>query len=194
MTVRTHLIALQLALAAASPWALANSPYAGEETREIKALSADEVEGLLAGRGMGYAKAAELNGYPGPAHVLELAAQLSLTEAQLAQTRALHARMQREAQAAGRELVAAERELDALYRTQQATPERLSGTLAQVAARQAQVREAHLKAHIEQRALLSAQQVAQYQALRGYTGSAPSHPKGGHQGGHHGGHRHHGSH
>ncbi len=186
MTARTRCIAL--ALAAASSCALASSPYAGEEAREIKALSADEVEGLMAGRGMGYAKAAELNGYPGPAHVLELATQLTLTEEQLAKTRELHARMQREAQAAGRELVAAERELDALYRTQQATPERLSATLATVATRQAKVREAHLRAHIEQRALLSAQQVARYQELRGYAAGAHRHPPGGHRSGHHPGH------
>ena len=33
---------------------------------------------LRAGRGMGLALAAELNGYPGPAHVLELADKLDL--------------------------------------------------------------------------------------------------------------------
>ena len=42
------------------------SPYAGQEMQELKALSESEVEGLLAGQGMGYAKTAELNGYPGP--------------------------------------------------------------------------------------------------------------------------------
>ena len=46
------------------------SPYAGEERREIKSLSPQEIGDYLAGKGMGLAKAAELNGYPGPAHVL----------------------------------------------------------------------------------------------------------------------------
>lgn len=59
--------------------AAGTSPYAGEEAREIKALSPSDIDGLIAGRGMGYAMAAELNGYPGPAHVLELAEQLELT-------------------------------------------------------------------------------------------------------------------
>ena len=65
------------------------SPYRGQETREIKALSAQEVSDLLAGKGMGFAKAAELNGYPGPKHVLELAGPLALTPEQVEGTRAI---------------------------------------------------------------------------------------------------------
>ena len=49
------------------------SPYAGQQTRAIKALSPEDLAGLLNGEGRGMAKAAELNGYPGPVHVLELA-------------------------------------------------------------------------------------------------------------------------
>jgi hypothetical protein len=64
---------LYLAVAAAAAASPSVSPYAGQAGREIKALSREEVEGLLAGQGMGYAKAAELNRYPGPAHVLEQA-------------------------------------------------------------------------------------------------------------------------
>jgi len=37
---------------------------AEQETREIKALSTEEVDGYLKGEGMGLAKAAELNGFP----------------------------------------------------------------------------------------------------------------------------------
>jgi hypothetical protein len=50
--------------------ALAQSPYAGMQTRPIKALSKQQVVDLKAGRGMGLALAAELNSYPGPIHVL----------------------------------------------------------------------------------------------------------------------------
>jgi hypothetical protein len=52
------------------------SPYTGQERREIKALSNEEIDRYLSGDGMGLAKAAELNHYPGPRHVLELADQL----------------------------------------------------------------------------------------------------------------------
>jgi hypothetical protein len=58
------------------------TPYAGQQTRAIKALSDDDIASLLKGEGMGMAKAAELNGYPGPIHVLALAPQLKLTEPQ----------------------------------------------------------------------------------------------------------------
>ena len=49
------------------------SPYVGLEAREIKALSEEQRQELLDGHGMGLALAAELNHYPGPKHVLELA-------------------------------------------------------------------------------------------------------------------------
>src|SRR5256886_16049718 len=58
------------------------SPYAGQETREIKALSRDEINSYLSGDGIGFAKAAELNHYPGPKHILQLADQLLLSEEQ----------------------------------------------------------------------------------------------------------------
>jgi len=60
------------------------STHAGQATPEIKSLSAAEVQGYLEGREMGLAKVAELNGYPAPAHVLELATQLQLTPHQRA--------------------------------------------------------------------------------------------------------------
>ena len=70
------------------------SPYVGQEYREIKALSTQEISDYISGRGMGLAKAAELNGYPGPAHVLELATQLNLTADQKLKTEAIFRSMQ----------------------------------------------------------------------------------------------------
>src|SRR5687768_9587041 len=58
------------------------SPYAGEEARDIKALSPEEIEGYQKGAGLGYAKPAELNSYPGPLHALEMAERLGLSEEQ----------------------------------------------------------------------------------------------------------------
>jgi hypothetical protein len=88
------------------------SAYAGEEARAIKALSAEDIEALRSGQGMGFAKAAELNGYPGPAHVLALADQLQLTSEQLSKTRAIEASMRAKAKTIGIELIDAERQLD----------------------------------------------------------------------------------
>src|SRR5262245_30112839 len=89
--------------------ASSQSPYTGQESCEIKALSPQEISDLLAGKGMGFAKAAELNGYPGPAHVLEPAAQLQLTPEQIARTEALFSKMQTQAVGIGQQLVEEER-------------------------------------------------------------------------------------
>lgn len=189
MTVR-HLTAALLALGVfAGPLAAAGpaSPYAGQETRTIKALSAQEVDAYLAGQGMGLAKAAELNGYPGPSHVLELAEPLQLSEVQRADTRALFVAMEDKARTLGRALVERERELDHLFASRSADRERLTRVLGEVGVLHAQVRGAHLEAHIEQARILSDEQIARYAQLRGYAGvtrSEPAHPAGGH------GHRH----
>lgn len=164
-----QLVYLVLALSAAGPAAAASaSAYSGQETRAIKALSAEEVEGYLAGKGAGLAKAAELNHYPGPAHVLELADALKLTPGQKAHTQAIFAAMQRDAKRHGASLIAAERELDRRFADRTITRERLRAILADIARAQADVRAAHLAAHLEQRAVLTPEQIAAYDRLRGY--------------------------
>lgn len=146
------------------------SPYRGEELREIKALSPQEIDALLAGEGMGFAKAAELNGYPGPAHVLAIADELGLDQAQLEATQDIERRMRSAAVAAGRELVAAERELDRLFATRKVTRESLKAALERIAGLQAELRSIHLDAHLEQAKLLTPAQIRRYTELRGYGG------------------------
>jgi Spy/CpxP family protein refolding chaperone len=147
---------------------LAASPYAGEEGREIKALSAEDIEAYLTGQGMGFAKAAELNGYAGPKHVLELAGELELTAEQRTRTQALFASMQTKAVALGRQLVDEERKLDRLFAGASITPDSLQQSVARIGALQADVRAAHLEAHLEQARILTPEQRAQYLRLRGY--------------------------
>lgn len=155
------------------------SPYKGEEHRAIKSLSEAEIADLLAGKGMGLAKAAELNGYPGPKHVLELASELDLTADQLAATERLYRSMQAKASALGRSIVARERELDRMFAEKTVSEASLSNALAQLGELQAQLREAHLAAHLAQAKILTATQSAQYARLRGYD-----------SGGHHKAHGH----
>lgn len=154
-----------------------SSRYAGQEQREIKSLSSDEVQSLLAGKGMGLAKAAELNGHPGPFHVLQLASELELTESQRAATEALFKSMETKASALGASLVQAERELDALFASKQVTPELLAEELEAIGQLQAKVRGAHLEVHLAQVKILSAEQIAMYTRLRGYASDSkqPSH-------------------
>lgn len=144
------------------------SPYAGQERAAIKALSTEEQAALLEGQGMGFAKAAELNGYPGPKHVLELAQELELTEDQRARCRALFDRMRAAAAAEGAALIETERQLDALYATRTATAARVDAQLAKIEALRARLRGTHLNAHLEQAALLTPHQIARYAQLRGY--------------------------
>jgi Spy/CpxP family protein refolding chaperone len=147
---------------------MAASPYAGEEGREIKALSAADIEAYLTGQGMGFAKAAELNGYAGPKHVLELAGELELTAEQRKRTQALFASMQTKAVALGRQLVDEERKLDRLFAGASITQDSLQQSVARIGALQADVRAAHLEAHLEQARILTPEQRAHYVRLRGY--------------------------
>ncbi len=160
-----------LVLLAGLASAKAQSPYVGQEVREIKALSPEEISDYLAGKGMGLAKAAELNGYPGPAHVLELAGQLELTAEQRTQTEALFRKMQSSAIRLGKALVEQERALDHLFASRAVNAESLARSLAHIGRLQGQVRQVHLEAHLEQTALLTPQQIEKYIHLRGYGAS-----------------------
>lgn len=177
--MRQTICLLVLSLAsclAASAQELKQGGYAGEERREIKSLSAEEVEALLNGRGMGLARAAELNHYPGPLHVLELAAELRLTPEQRTETQAVFERMRAEAVRLGRQIVERERELDAMFAKGEIDARRLSAATGGIARLQGELRAAHLSAHISMRRLLSPQQVLRYDELRGY---AAGHKPGG---------------
>lgn len=156
------------------------SPYAGEQSREIKALSAKEIEDLAQGRGMGLAKPAELNRYPGPIHVLELAREMRLSAEQRDGLEASRSRMSAKAKALGADILHLERELDTAFARRKIDSARLNDLTARIGARQGTLRAVHLEAHIETAALLSSEQISTYDALRGYGSTAPAASHGGH--------------
>ena len=170
----TTLLALGVlaAVFASASLAQAASPYAGQQGRAVKSLSEQDLDGLRAGAGAGYAKAAELNGYPGPAHVLELAQQLQLDAAQQEATKALLDGHKARARALGAELIDAEATLDRLFADKRADTASVDRATAQVGALQARLRAEHLKTHLAQTALLTPGQVQRYAALRGYDSPA----------------------
>jgi Spy/CpxP family protein refolding chaperone len=145
-----------------------HQPYAGLETRSIKSLSDQQIADLRAGRGMGLALAGELNGYPGPVHVLELAEQLGLTSAQRQRTSELIEAMKDETMAIGEQLIAAERELDRLFATKTITETTLTEAVRNAAVIQGSLRAAHLKYHLATLDLLTPDQARRYGELRGY--------------------------
>src|SRR3981189_3255303 len=144
--------ALLLASAAA---ANAQTPYAGMQARPIKALSEQQMADLSAGRGMGLALAAELNGYPGPSHVLELAGKLDLSAHQRTRVKTLFDSMKQEALPLGAKLIEQEAELDRQFANRTVTPASLKSATAAIASTQGELRETHLKYHLTTVALLT---------------------------------------
>jgi Spy/CpxP family protein refolding chaperone len=130
-------------------------PYRGEQSREIKALSMEEVEQYRSGAGMGYAKPAELNRFPGPMHVLEFADKLGLDEHQRAAMQRLMHAHKAEARAIGSKLVASEEALEALFRSGAVGTPALSRAVRESGALQAEYRLSHLETHRQARLLLT---------------------------------------
>jgi Spy/CpxP family protein refolding chaperone len=144
------------------------SPYADDKTREIKSLSQADVDELLRGGGWGLAKVAELNGMPGPSHVLDMASELSLSAEQVERTRKIRDAMRREAKTIGERFVAKEAALETRFRAGDIIEPELVARISEIEALRAKLRTTHLSAHIEMTRVLSAHQVERYAALRGY--------------------------
>jgi len=144
-------------------------PYAGFEKRAIKALSEQQIADLRAGRGMTLALAAELNGYPGPVHVLEHAQALKLTPQQEDRTKSLFGAMKSEAIPLGTRLIEQEAMLDDMFAAKKITSADLVKATEAIALTQARLRQAHLKYHLSMMEVLSQEQILRYRELRGYT-------------------------
>ena len=167
-------------LAGLSSNALAQSaqPHSGMPNRPIKALSDQQVADLKAGRGMGLALAAELNGYPGPSHLIELSDQLGLTSIQLSNLKGMFDAMRSETIPIGEELVAQEEELDRLFAENVISEQQLKAATENIGETQARLRNVHLRYHLRTRALLQPSQIRRYAELRGYgADQAPVHHK-----------------
>jgi hypothetical protein len=171
--MKTWMAALAIALVGTAPaaWPQTHQPYAGMQARPVKALSDQQIADLRAGRGMGLALAAELNGYPGPMHVLELASPLGLSDDQRAKVAGLFDAMKREAVPLGERLIAAETALDRQFADRTITASSLGEATRDIASLQGELRLAHLKYHLATLELMTPEQAARYSTLRGYGGS-----------------------
>ena len=135
-------------------------------------LSPDDITGLLEGRGMGMAKPAELHGYPGPRHVLELADALGLTMDQRTEAERLREAMLAEARPLGAQIVEHERHLDMMFAQQNADQEMVEAVTAEIGLLRAQLRAVHLNAHVGMYAAMTSDQRTRYTNLRGHEGPA----------------------
>lgn len=148
--------------------AASDQPYRLQQHRDIKVLSQKEQIDLLAGKGMGLAKAAELNHYPGPRHLLDHAQILTLTDMQVSELKKLFTVMQKRAIKLGKRLVKQEEILDQLFASSTINSELLSQSLYKITKIQSDLRFVHLNTHIKTKSFLSEEQIAIYDHIRGY--------------------------
>ena len=168
------LLWIHLSLAGALPaWAEAplTSPYVEQLGSEIRGLTKTEIDDLREGRGMGLARAAELNGYPGPRHLLDAvqAGQIHLTPEQMAAVQRLFQTMASESRRLGETILADERALEAAFRTGTVSEPDLRARVEALSAFYGRLRIVHLRTHLETRALLTEHQIQRYNQLRGYS-------------------------
>ncbi len=181
--VRLALLPVLLALSFAGPATAADnrpSPYAGQESGSIKSLSAEDLAELRRGGGWGLARAAELNGMPGPAHLLELKDRIPLSPGQVAAITAIFGNMRVAAITEGKRLIAREETLEKAFRNANVNDRLLRELLSEIGQARTALRYVHLAAHLKTRPLLSDDQIARYNILRGYAGDPCTNPPKGH--------------
>ncbi|TMK77059.1 MAG: periplasmic heavy metal sensor [Actinobacteria bacterium] len=170
-------IAWVVALSTVAPVAAEDtliSPYRDQTTNEIRGLSEKEISELREGRGMGLARAAEMNGYPGPRHVLDAVREgrLHLSPEQAQAVERLFDDMGLKAKRLGDMILKEERALEEEFRKGTISEAALQRSVTRIAALQGQLRAVHLRTHLEMRPVLSEQQIQHYNQLRGYGASS----------------------
>ncbi|MDH3660820.1 MAG: hypothetical protein OEU92_12485 [Alphaproteobacteria bacterium] len=185
MQAKTYIFFLALSLggsAAAQPAEAQDhsghdAPYEGYQTREIKSLSEQDIADIRRGAGWGLALLAELNGKPGPAHLLELKDDIGLSGEQVAAIEIVYKDMRAEAIEAGERFIEAEAALNTAFEGGDLDEARLLDLIAEAASARAALRFTHLSRHLSTPALLTEEQIRRYNVLRGYAddpcGKAP---------------------
>jgi hypothetical protein len=149
------------------------SKYVGQEKREIKSLSESDIEELENGKGWGFAKAAELNGVPGPIHLLEMKKEIRLNSEQIQKIEDIYQEMKKQAIPLGLELVELERRLNNHFANRTITDNLLHKLLGEIVQVRKKLRYAHLSAHLKTPDILTFEQITLYNELRGYSSNDP---------------------
>ena len=149
------------------------SKYVGQEKRDIKSLSDEDIKELKAGAGWGLAKAAELNGLPGPKHILEMKKEIELTAEQEKIVIALYKDMNKEAIELGNKLIEYEKELNNRFSERNINEKVLEELLIKISETYKSLRYTHLSAHLKTPSILSEDQIKKYNKLRGYSSDDP---------------------
>lgn len=149
------------------------SKYTGQEKQTIKSLSPDDIAELKRGGGWGLAKAAELNGIPGPIHLLEMKDEISLTNLQIEKITRIYEEMRAKAIEQGERFIALEQELEIHFQENTINDVTLRASLKAIAEARMELRYTHLATHLQTPEILSQGQIIKYNALRGYSGPDP---------------------
>ena len=171
--MKTQTLALAVCLGLCMPLFAQHSgaghtPYAGMQDRPIKSLSDNDINELKRGGGWGLALPAELNGMPGPSHVLELKDKLSLSAAQVTQIQKLFDDMKKAAIPVGERLIAAEEAIEKAFASGRVDEPSLRRLLVAAEAARTELRFIHLSQHYKTTPILTMDQVKAYNVLRGY--------------------------
>lgn len=181
VTILAVFVGVVLGMLWNNPAQTERSPYVAQLDSSVRGLSSQEVDDLLNGRGAGYARMAELNSYPGPRHVLDLKQDLNLTTAQTEQIEAVFAQMQTEAKQVGQEILQREAQFSADFANRTISEEEIMEQTEGLGQLYGRLRAVHLQAHLQITPLLSAEQLTQYDALRGYSTPLEQSPSDHHQ-------------
>ena len=149
------------------------SKYVGQEAREIKTLSKEDMNELRTGKGWGLAKAAELNGVPGPVHLLEMKSEIQLSGEQIERIEVLYDEMKERAVPLGLQLIDLEGELNEAFATRKIDEKRLKNILGRISDVYEKLRFTHLSAHLKTPDILTDSQMKLYNELRGYSSADP---------------------
>ncbi len=149
------------------------SKYIGQEKRDIKSLSNEDIKELRTGAGWGLAKAAELNGLPGPKHILEMKKEIELTADQEKMVIDLYRNMNKEAIELGYKLIEYEKELNSRFAERNIDEKILDDLLEKISETYKALRFTHLSAHLKTPSILTESQINIYNKLRGYSSANP---------------------
>ena len=144
------------------------SPYAHTQSNEVSTLTPEEVRELRNGEGMGLARPAELNQFPGPKHLLELVSDLDLSQAQIDRIKAIRKKMKMRAIAKGEAILEMERHLANLFASGHPSVAEMDRVTGHLGMMRGQLQAIHLLAHIESARELTSEQIEGYDRLRGY--------------------------
>ncbi len=122
--------------------------------------------GLLNGEEMGQAAAADLNGYPAPKRVLDLATDMKLSPDQKKSIQAISNETKSRAIELGKRIIAVEEELNDAFQSGLVSSKTVQESADQIGKMRSRLRALHLTAHLRVREILTPEQLDLYKKLQ----------------------------